>query len=190
MSGMSAVSYFLFSIGFSFILFVLWARFALIFFRVNAFSPLSQTIFRLTNPILLPIYFCLSRLIRQKSRYDWSCLVGIFIIELIKYALMGPFFMHTVLPAILIFMLSVVSMVVDPCGFLFYAILARVILSWVSPTTGSPFIELIYAITEPMLYRIRRALPSTGGLDFSPLIAMVLLKIVTLFLTTTFPLTT
>ncbi len=190
MSGTAAVGYFLFSITFSFVLFMLWVRFALVFFKISPFFSLSQTIFRLTNPVLLPIHFCLSPLIRTKSRYDWSCLTAIFIIQLVKYTLMGAIFMSTVFPPTFIFLVSFVSMIVDPCSFLFYAILARVILSWVSSSTQHPFIELVYAITEPMLYRIRRALPATGGLDFSPLIAIVFLKVITLFLTTTFPLAT
>lgn len=190
MSGATAVGYFLFSTGFSFILFVLWIRVALTYFKISPFLNLSQAIFRLTNPILLPIHLVLSRFLKKKSRYDTVCLTAIFIIEMLKYGLMGVLFMQTMLPLLLLVTLSLVSMLVEPCNFLFYAILGRVILSWMNSSTQNPFIELLYAITEPMLYRIRKHLPSTGGLDFSPLIAIMALKMVTLFLTTTFPLTT
>jgi YggT family protein len=190
MSGTSAVGYFLFSIIFSFIVFILWARIALVFFKISPFLTLSQTIFRLTNPLLLPVHFCLSFVIRRKSRYDITALFAVFILEIIKYALTGLLFMQTLLPMALIVSLSLVSMIIEPCNFLFYAILARVILSWVSPTTYHPFIEFIYSITEPLLYRIRKMLPATAGLDFSPLIAIVLIKSITLFLTTSFPLAT
>ena len=65
---------------------------------------------------------------------------------------------------------------------IFYIILlARVLLSWVrvspyDPTWG-PIIRFIHQITEPLLAPIRRLLPATGGLDFSPIIAFFLISL-------------
>ncbi len=190
MSGAMAVGYFLFSTAFSFILFILWARVALTFFKISPFFALSQSIFRLTNPVLLPIHMVLSRFLKKKNRYDIVCLSAIFILEIIKYALMGILFMHTTFPFLLLMVLSLISMIVDPCNFLFYAIIGRVILSWVNSSTQNAFIEFIYTITEPVLYPIRKRLPFMGGLDFSPLIAIIALRMITVFLTTSFPLAT
>lgn len=65
---------------------------------------------------------------------------------------------------------------------LFYAfslaILIRVILSWVRFDPYHPVSVLIHQVTEPVLAPIRRYLPSTGMIDFSPLVALVLVQVV------------
>ena len=58
----------------------------------------------------------------------------------------------------------------------FYAILLQVILSWVNP--HSPFSSVLDTLTRPILSPIRRIIPSTNGLDFSPLVALILLQMV------------
>ena len=60
-------------------------------------------------------------------------------------------------------------------GVLMLLVLARVIVSWVAPTGGGGLIAFIYQATEPILAPIRRFIPPTGGLDWAPLIAMLLL---------------
>jgi YggT family protein len=59
-------------------------------------------------------------------------------------------------------------------------ILARVLVSWlVPPGGGGGLVAFIYQATEPILAPIRRILPPTGGIDWSPLIAMLLLGALT-----------
>jgi YggT family protein len=53
-------------------------------------------------------------------------------------------------------------------------VIARAILSWVSPDPYNPIVRLLYNITEPALYRIRRLLPfDMGGIDLTPLILIL-----------------
>ncbi len=68
--------------------------------------------------------------------------------------------------------------------FVYKALLAliviRVLLSWV-PDLGRRFPALVHAvsqITSPILDPIRRFMPPIGGLDLSPLVAMLLLALV------------
>jgi len=67
---------------------------------------------------------------------------------------------------------------------LWLLVLGRVLISWVDPTARNAVSRYIVAITEPMLAPIRRLLPQTGMIDFSPLILMlglgVLLRFVSL----------
>lgn len=58
------------------------------------------------------------------------------------------------------------------------AILIRVILSWVRFDPYHPISVFIHQVTEPVLAPIRRYLPSTGMIDFSPLVALVLVQVV------------
>ena len=58
-------------------------------------------------------------------------------------------------------------------------VLARVILSWVDPRGSNSLSLLVIQLTEPMLAPIRRLLPSTGMLDFSPTILLLGLLLLT-----------
>ena len=64
-------------------------------------------------------------------------------------------------------------------------ILARVILSWVIPLTGGrphpllvSVITVINQITEPILAPLRRVIPSIGTLDLSPMVALIIIAII------------
>lgn len=55
-----------------------------------------------------------------------------------------------------------------------WVVVARAILSWVSPDPYNPIVRFIHNITEPVLYYIRRVMPvSFGGIDFSPIIVIL-----------------
>ena len=57
-------------------------------------------------------------------------------------------------------------------------ILARALLSWFDPGMRSTIGKLLVDITEPLIGPIRRMMPSAGGLDFSPIVAIILLQFV------------
>ena len=58
---------------------------------------------------------------------------------------------------------------------IWFLLIARVVLSWTNPRGGGGLVAFIYQATEPILAPIRRVLPPTGGIDWSPLIAMLVL---------------
>jgi YggT family protein len=55
-------------------------------------------------------------------------------------------------------------------------ILGRVIVSWTNPAGGA-LTAFLYQVTEPILAPIRRVIPPTGSIDWSPMIAILLLGI-------------
>jgi YggT family protein len=61
---------------------------------------------------------------------------------------------------------------------LWLLILARVVLSWVNPRFEGAIPRWIFETTEPLLAPIRRFLPQTGMIDFSPLILLILVGII------------
>jgi YggT family protein len=55
-----------------------------------------------------------------------------------------------------------------------WIIIARAVISWVSPDPYNPIVQFLYRATEPVLEPIRRKLPGSGlGIDLSPLIAIL-----------------
>jgi len=67
-----------------------------------------------------------------------------------------------------------------------WVIIARAILSWVSPDPYNPIVRFLYNATEPVLYRVRRWIPSVaGGIDFAPLIVLLAIIFLQNFLVST-----
>ncbi len=64
-----------------------------------------------------------------------------------------------------------------------WIIIARAVISWVNPDPHNPIIRFLNTVTEPVLYRVRRLLPiSFGGIDFSPIIVLLVIIFVQSFL--------
>ena len=72
-------------------------------------------------------------------------------------------------------LLIAVGKVVDIALTIFmWIVIARAILSWVSPDPYNPIVRFIHNITEPVLYQIRRRIPlNFGGIDFSPILVLL-----------------
>lgn len=61
---------------------------------------------------------------------------------------------------------------------LYLVLLGRVLLSWVNPRFEGPLGRFLFETTEPILAPIRRVLPKTGAIDWSPLVAILVLSVV------------
>lgn len=61
-----------------------------------------------------------------------------------------------------------------------YVIIAAALISWVSPDPRNPIVRFLRRATEPVLEPVRRLLPpwKTGGLDLSPMIALIVIYFV------------
>ena len=60
--------------------------------------------------------------------------------------------------------------------FYMLVIIARAVLSWVSPDPYNPIVRFIYSITEPALAQLRSRIPvAFGGIDFSPVIVILII---------------
>ena len=76
-------------------------------------------------------------------------------------------------------LLSIVNLIIT---FLFLALIARAILSWIPNGWNNPIGRFLFKITEPILQPIRNVLPRTGGFDLSPMIAVIVLVILQRFI--------
>ncbi len=63
-------------------------------------------------------------------------------------------------------------------------IIARVILSWLPQYQNTSFGRAVFQISEPLLAPIHRLMPPTGMLDFTPMIALVVLIVLQTIITT------
>lgn len=63
-------------------------------------------------------------------------------------------------------------------GLLIFTIFIRAILSWFQMDPRSPIIQALNSITEPIIEPIRRVMPRLGMIDLSPLVALILLGVI------------
>lgn len=72
------------------------------------------------------------------------------------------------------FLMAVAGVLDYALNIYVWIIIARAVLSWVSPDPYNPIVSFIYRITEPVLARIRAWLPASfGGVDISPIVALL-----------------
>ena len=67
-----------------------------------------------------------------------------------------------------------------------WIIIGRAVVSCVNADPYNPIVKILYAATEPLLGRIRRVLPmSMGGIDFSPMVLIMIIMFLQSFLVPT-----
>lgn len=66
-----------------------------------------------------------------------------------------------------------------------WIIIARAIISWVNPDPYNPIVQFLYRVTEPVLRPIRRRLSFGMGIDFSPIIVILVIYFLQIFLVKT-----
>ena len=187
MSGFIAVGSFLISLFFDIALFALWARVALRYLKISSLNPFSSLIYTLTNPIVNLLYFLLRYRDAAKQRYDWPCFILIFLVNILKVVFLCLVLFQTLFPFIYILIYALADFIIQPCNLLFFALLIRVIMSYVNPLWNHPFADFLKALTQPLVLMGRKIFPNTAGFDFAPFIIMVALKAITLFISGSLP---
>jgi len=59
-----------------------------------------------------------------------------------------------------------------------WIIIARAIISWITPYPYHPLVRFLYKVTEPVLAPIRKIIPPIGGIDISPVIVIFIIFII------------
>jgi len=158
-------------------LFVLLLRLLLPWLGADFRNPIAQAIMRITSPVVVP----LRRIIPPIGKVDTATVLVAVILQYL-----------TILVVLMIYGVSagfadiaittVVNLVLLTVRLFVFAIIIRVILSWISPGGYNPAIALIQTMTDRILQPFRRIIPPMGGLDLSPLFAIILLTALTIII--------
>lgn len=186
-SGTVAVGYFLFAFFFSLATFVLWTRIALRYFRISMIHPMSLSINKITHPIIKPFAPMFENKMRL-SRYDWPCFFVLVLIELLKFIVLGVLLVGAKLPWSFVPVYTLADLIIQPCNLLFYAVIIRVVMSWFNLHWRNPIADILMIITEPLLRWGRHIMPVISGIDCSPMLILLILKIIPLFINASLPL--
>jgi YggT family protein len=181
--GANALSFLLNTI-FDLYVMIVALRFLMQMVRADYYNPIAQFIVKATNPILVPLRRVIPGMFGQDMAALLLCL-GLLLIKFFLFAALdlgsvsiaGTGLMLSGAPALTLVFLAVIDLLALFFNIFFFAIIILAILSWVSPGGYNPAAALLDAIAAPVLGPVRRVVPPIGGLDLSPLVALVGLQV-------------
>jgi YggT family protein len=187
MSGLTSVGLFIISSFFSLLLLSMWIRMALRYFHISSLNPISQLVDTVTGRLVNPVQSLLKLKPQPRKHYDLATVIVLVFLELLKIALISLLVFHSIMPLAYFLIYMLADLIVQPCDFLFFAVLIRVIMSFVNPAWHGPIPDLLRTLTDPLLKFGRKIIPDISGFDFSPYIILMILKIITLFINSSLP---
>ena len=138
--------------------------------RCDFYNPISQALYRLTNPVLMP----LRRLLPPLGRVDSAGVALAWLLQVLKLLVFA--LLVGVMPGLLTLLLLGLTGLIDlVIGLYFWLILARVVLGFVGAAPRQPAVPLLMQLTEPLLRPLRRLIPDLGGIDLTPMLATLAL---------------
>ena len=149
---------------------VLLLRFWMQAVRVRPPFSLGQFMFKTTDWLVLP----LRRLLPGVGGFDWASLVGGLLVALLSVAIeLGVRSAFAVEPWLMLSLRALIHWVIYGfIGLLFM----EVIFSWVNP--DAPLAPIVRALNQPLMRPLRRFIPPIAGVDLSPILAFLMLRVV------------
>lgn len=180
MSGIIAVLTYLVGIVFSILIYGFWMRILLQYYKISSLNPLSQLIYKITNPFVQPFQKIFSAKSPIKP-FDWITLIVILVTETVKIFLLSLFIYKGLIPLFYYIINIAADFIIQPLNLLFYLLLIEVIFSWIS-SRQHPAIDAIRVINAPLIKAGRKIIPDISGFDFAPFVMMLILQMITIFI--------
>ncbi|MDD5268182.1 MAG: YggT family protein [Methylococcales bacterium] len=147
-------------------------RFLLQWCGADFYNPISQFLVKVTHPPLK----ILRRFVPSIGKIDTSSLVLVLTLQMLSdFSILLLKGVTINIGALTI--LSITQLISLLINVLVFAVFARALLSWVNPGTFNAAASILETLTEPLLDIIRKFIPSLGGIDLSPLAALLLLQL-------------
>jgi len=160
---------------FSLAIVLLATRFLAQLCGVSGYNPISMTLRRITDVVILP----LSRVLPGGKRFSSAALLALLLFQLafiaIRMGFGGQFEAFNITQALIWSILGCAGLLIS---IIFYSVIGMIIISFLAPQSSHPVVEFIWQLTEPVMAPLRQVLPPMGGLDFSPIILFIALNVV------------
>jgi len=147
---------------------ILLLRFLLQQFGADYYNPIAQFIVKATQPVV----GIARKFIPSFKKIDIATLFTVIVFIAVKILLITSL-QGGSYPISIILLASVTSLVSLIFDIFIFAIFIQVILSWVNPDPYNPVSSLLKSLTDPVMRPIKQRLPSMGGLDISPIFAII-----------------
>lgn len=178
MNSLAQLADFLVGAAFSFYIGLVWLRFLLQWVGADFYNPFSQFVVKATAPVL----HRLRRVIPSVAGLDSAALFLIVLLKLAQLTAASLLELGVAMPPLPLLLTAIFALAGALLSFYLVALLVAVVASWLAPPGYSPASQLLQQVVEPVLAPVRRLLPAAGGLDFSPMVLMLLLQVASFFL--------
>lgn len=155
-------------------LFLLMLRFLLQASRADYYNPLSQSVVKVTQPVVKP----LQGFLRPIGRFDLASLGAGFIIKAVSIVAIMQIAIGIMPPIGGIAIAAVAALASAILKIYFFALIAMIILSWVAPQASHPGALLVFQLVEPIMAPVRKVIPPLGMIDLSPIIVFIAINLI------------
>ena len=155
-----------------FYILIVMLRFLLQLTRADFYNPISQFVVKITNTPLSH----LRRVIPEFWGIDLAAVVLLITLESLRLGLVTILLGQSAAPLGVV-ILSIAELLKLAVYVVIFSIFIRAIMSWFGSGHSHPMTRLLGSFTEPILRSARRLIPSTAGLDLSPLIVFIALML-------------
>ncbi|MBI2384063.1 MAG: YggT family protein [Gammaproteobacteria bacterium] len=139
--------------------------------RADFYHPVSQFVWRVTQPAVGP----LSRIVPRWRRLDAAgMLFGLAIAVIYVEIYAGLLDVKIGFAAALFY--AAMKLIVATLNLYTIALFAQAFFSWMGPGMSSPAGSILWSMNEPLLRPVRRVIPPVAGLDLSPLVVILVLQ--------------
>jgi YggT family protein len=139
--------------------------------RADFRNPLARAIVQITNPVILPL-----RRVPPMGKIDTATVVALVLCTVLKLWILSLVSLPAMPGAALMLRFVLLDVVRLVLGTYLFSIVVNAILSFVAPGNYSPAQSLLASVCDPVLNPLRRIVPPIGGLDFSPLWAIIAIQ--------------
>lgn len=175
---MHQVVLFLAETFFSLLLYVFLLRLILQWTRANFRNPIAESIVRMSNWLIMP----LRRALPPIGRIDTASVVAAYSVSLVQTAALSIILAGTLPDALPWLWAAGIELTRSGLWLYFWAIFVYALASMIAPGVRSPLQDLLESLCEPVLNRIRNAVPSIAGLDLSPMWAGIIIQVLLILL--------
>ncbi|UOA09615.1 YggT family protein [Methylobacter sp. S3L5C] len=147
-------------------------RFLLQWCGGDFYNPISQFLVKITHPPLK----ILRRFVPSIGKIDTSALILVLVLQMLAdFSILLLKGVTINIGALTI--LSITQLISLLINVLVFAVFARALLSWINQGSFNAAASILATLTEPLLDMCRKVIPSMGGIDLSPLAALLLLQL-------------
>ncbi|NYT71209.1 YggT family protein [Halomonas sp. QX-2] len=156
-------------------LFLLMLRFLLQASRADYYNPLSQSVVKITQPVVGLFQGFLGPV---AGRFDLATLAAGFVLKVVSIIAIFMVIGVGMPPIAGLLIAGVAALANAILKIYFFALIVMIILSWVAPNASHPGALLVMQLVEPIMAPVRKVIPSLGMIDLSPIVVFIAINLI------------
>ncbi|WP_163559904.1 YggT family protein [Halomonas sp. NO4] len=156
-------------------LFLMMLRFLLQASRADYYNPLSQSVVKITQPVVGLFQGFLGPVM---GRFDLATLAAALVLKAVAIVVILQVAGFGMPPIASIAIGAVAALANAILKIYFFALIVMIILSWVAPNASHPGALLVMQLVEPIMAPVRKVIPPLGMIDLSPIVVFIAISLI------------